>query len=1028
MALGRRLTSPLLVALLWAAQAGAQDATGTIRGRVLDAPSQQPLASVNVVVEGTNLGALTRDDGNFVVTGVPAGARRVRVTRIGYAPQTQDVTVTGGGSSEVNFSLDRQATVLQEVVSVGYGTQRREAITGSVATVDAEKANVGVVVNANQMIQGRVAGVNITQNSGEPGAGSQIRIRGGTSISASNEPLYVIDGVPIDNTPAEPGTIGIGGSPSLPRNPLNLINPNDIESITVLKDASSTAIYGSRAANGVILIQTKNGSRTARPAVDYDTYVAFAQPAKELDLLSGPEFDAYVRQQVALYATDSTKGLKPTALNNLGGRNTDWQDAVTRDYGFTHNHNLAFASGGQDTRYRASLNFMDQQGVLIVNGLRRYQGRLNATHEALEHKLRLGLNLNASQLNNIYIPTENDGGFEGGVLQNMVIFNPTQPVTRYDAGVKRDVYYEVGGGTQSVRNPVALANQIRDEGVSNRVLGNASLEADIWNGLTATSTLGIDRLQGTRRTYWPKNSPVGATPAGLARQAERENQLATFNALLKYQRNFADVHAFDVTGGYEYSIFEQNEFGAQAEAFISDATGFNNLGGGSNIIRPYSLRERWRLASFLSRANYGLMDRYFVTGVLRYDGSSRFPDENQWALFPAISGSWRISEESFFPKTFVNDLKIRAGWGLQGNPAVRPYAPLPLLEPTARYVFGNSAVTGIAPTRNPNPDLKWETTAQTNIALDYGFLDSRFTGSLEYYVKNTRDLLLEVDVPAPAFVNRRLENIGRVRNAGVEFSIEALAYQAANLEWSSGLTFEAERNKVIDIGKRVIPSGNISGQGQSGQYAQRIMTGYPLGTFFGAEYVGVNSAGQQIFADYDANGRRVGTTTTPNEDDFQVIGNANPDFTIGWRNNVNWRKFDLSMLVRGVFGNDVFNNTSLLFFSKSNILQSKNTLRGALSDGTNLKEPAKYSSRWIEDGSFVRISNLTLGYTFDVPGVGARLQNTRAYLSIDNLALFTDYSGYDPEVHTDVGLASRGIDYLKYPRTRTYSLGARFAF
>ena len=1026
MALGRCLTSAVAGLLLWTAQVGAQEATGTIRGRVVDGPSQQPLASVNVVIEGTQLGALTRDDGGFVVTGVPAGTQRVRVTRIGYAPQTREVAVAGGATAEIQFALERQATVLQEVVSVGYGTQRREAITGSVATVDAEQANVGVVVNPNQMIQGRVAGVNITQNSGEPGAGSQIRIRGGTSISASNDPLYVIDGVPIDNTPAEPQTIGIGGSPSLPRNPLNLINPNDIESITVLKDASSTAIYGSRAANGVILIQTKNGSRTARPAVDYDTYVAVALPAEELDLLSASEFRSFVQQQVALYQTDTTKGLKPTALNNLGSANTDWQDAVTRK-GWTHNHNLSFASGGQETRYRASINMMDQKGVMIVNGLRRYQGRLNATHEALDHKLRLGLNLNASQLNNIYIPMENEGGFEGGVLQNTVIFNPTQPITVFDNAMRQDVYYEVGAGTQSVRNPVALANQIRDEGVSNRILGNASLEADIWNGITASSTLGIDRLQGTRRTYWPRNSPVGATPAGLARQAERENQLATFNALLKYQQQFAGIHGFDLTGGYEYSIFQQDEFGAQAEAFISDVTGFNNLGGGSNIIRPYSLRERWRLASFLSRANYSLMDRYFLTGVLRYDGSSRFPDDNQWALFPAVSGSWRISEEAFFPKTIFSELKVRAGWGLQGNPAVRAYAALPLLEPTSRYVFGNSAVTGIAPTRNPNPDLKWETTAQTNIALDYGFLDQRFTGSLEYYIKNTRDLLLEVDVPAPAFVSRRLENIGRVRNSGVEFTLEAAVLQSPSLEWSSGLTFEAERNKVIDIGKRVIQSGQISGQGQSGQFSQRIMTGHPLGTFFGAEFVGVNAAGQQLFADYQ-NGQRVGTTTTPGEDDFQVIGDANPDFTIGFRNNVNWRKFDVSMLIRGVFGNDVFNNTSLVYFTKSNILQSKNTLRGALSDGTNLKEPAKYSSRWIEDGSFVRLSNITVGYTFDIPAAGARFQNTRVYLSGDNLLLLSDYSGYDPEVHTDVGLASRGIDYLKYPRSRTFSLGARVSF
>lgn len=1030
MVLVRYLIPALVGGLFWVVPLDAQQNTGTIAGRVIDGGSQQPIANATVLIEGTQRTTLTRTDGGFELTGVPTGAHRLRVARIGYAPQLQGVTVAAGATVSVQFALQQHIAVLEEVVVTGYGTQRREAITGSVASINPEAANVGVVPNVTDMIQGRAAGLNIVTNNGEPGANSQIRIRGGTSISASNEPLYVIDGVPINNVATEPEGIGIGGSPSLSRNPLNMLNPADIGSITILKDASATAIYGARAANGVVLIETKRGAAGAA-TMEYDAYVAMATPARYLDVLNGAEYRQFIQDQVAAGV------LNPVRLNTLGSANTDWERAVTRTAATT-NHNVSFAGGTDQTRYRASLNYLSQQGVVLGSGFQRYQGRLNASHQALNDRLRLSINLTASHVANDYLPYETEGGFEGGVFQNVAVFNPTQPVRVTDAA-GREVFYEIGPGRQSVRNPVALTEQIEDFGKTTRALGNVTTELELVPGLTAQFNVGADRSDATRRTYFPRESAVGAEWQGRARQVNRDNTSVTLQSLLTLQQQFGD-NGLDVVGGYEFNEYTTGEFGAEARNFLTDAFSFNNLAGGNDLVKPFSWREDSRLVSFFGRANYSLHDRYFLTGVLRYDGSTRFGAGNKWALFPALSASWRVSEEAFFGEGLISDLRLRAGWGLQGNPAVPPYASLILLEPRgdARYAFGDQQTTGVAPVRNPNPDLKWEETEQINVALDYGLLDDRLTGSIEYYVKNTRDLILDVPVPQPAAVGTRLENIGRIRNRGLELSLDAQVLSRSNMTLLAGLVFASERNEVVDLGGRLfIPTAFVSGQGQSGQVAQRILPGHPLGTFFGPEFVGVEQ-GRQLFNQYqverDAEGREisrelVGTTTTPGGDDFVVIGDANPDFALGLRSRGTIGNFDFSFLIRSEVGQDVFNNTALVYSTKSNALQDKNFLQSALADPDSINEPAKYSSRWIEDGSYARLQNLTVGYTFDLPAFVGQARTTRIYVSGDNLLLLTGYSGLDPEAHSQLpGLAVRGVDYLNYPRPRTFTAGLRVTF
>ena len=1028
MALARSVLTTFAAALCCASALGAQG-TGSVHGRVIDSTNSQGLPNVSVLVEGTPLGTLTRADGSFDLSGVSAGSHVIRARRIGYTARTAPVSVTAGSTANVDIRLVPQSTVLTEVVVTGYGTQRREAITGSVATVDAAQADKGVVTNATQLIQGHVTGVQIVQNSGEPGAGSQVRIRGGTSISASNEPLYVVDGVPLTNESTVAGAAGIGSiNPALPRNPLNSINPSDIENVTILKDASATAIYGSRGANGVVLIQTKRGVGGVTE-MEYEAYVGASTPAKTLGLLNGDEYRAFVKANVA--------DLGQSAVDQLGSANTDWEKEITHT-ALATNHNIAFSGGSTQTHYRASLNYFDQEGVVKSNGLRRYQGRLNAAHYAWDQKLRLGLNIMASRINNTFSPNENTGGFLGGLFTNMVIYNPTFPVYRADG-----TYYEMGcppsaqncvPSSQDVRNPYAMTQQLMDRAPENRVLGNVNATVQIFEDLSAQTTLGADNTNSTRQSFAPRASAVGAAYGGYARQAERSLQNTNFQQLLTYTPRFGSNQEFEVVAGYEYTKNDEQGFDVGMQNFITDAFGVDNLAGGAQTQSPpSSYHNESQLSSFFGRANYGFAHKYYLTGVLRRDGSSRLAPGHQWETFPAISGSWRLSEESFMRDILpgnMSNLALRLGWGKQGNQAVQPYQTQLLLrsDPGAAYPFGGVSVNGLRAAQVGNPDLKWETATQVNVGLDYGFLNDRLTGTLEFYQKNTKDLLLDVAVPQPAVVSTRIENVGSLRNRGFEGSLDGQLYHSGKTTLDGGLTFTLERNEVTSIGGvKYINTGGVSGQGQSNQYSQRIMVGEPIGTFFGPKFLFVNAQGQQVFSCKTGSPDCTnGQTTNPSDEDKVVLGSANPDFTVGLRNNGTWHNFDASWLWRGEFGGKVFNNTALVYASKADAKQGRNFLRSALSMPDAITEPAKFSSRWVESRTFTRLQNVTVGYL--VPTAYTYGRQTRVYVSGDNLLLFTGYSGYDPEVFTDSGLASRGIDYLVYPPSRRFTFGARVQF
>jgi len=1027
MAVTRSALAAVLGSFLLAAPLAAQAGTGSVSGRVIDSASNQPLVSVSVRVVGTTAGALTRNDGSFTIAGLRPGAAQLRATRIGFAARLQPVTIVAGQSVTANFVLTAQAAVLSDLIITGYGAQRREAITGSVSTVNADQANVGVIANANQLMQGRVAGLQMTTNNGEPGGGIQVRIRGGTSITASNDPLYVIDGVPLQNESPVAGAMINGVNAAIPRNPLNSINPNDIESITVLKDASATAIYGSRGANGVVLVQTKRGAR-GNSTLEYDTYIAASNAARHLDFLNGDQYRSFVTSQIAAGGLPATQA----ALN--GTANTDWERSILHT-GYATNHNIAFSGGTQQTNYRASLNYFDQKGVVIDNGLRRYQGRLNGHTSAIDGKINLDANLTASRVNNRYLAMENGGGFTGGVFTNVAIYNPTLPIQVLDTATNQMKFYE--GGDRGVRNPVALAEQIDDRAPENRILGNVTGTLLLMDGLTASTTLGADYTSSVRQTYVPRTSPLGAEFNGQAIQQERSLQNLNFQQLLTATPKLGDKQELEVVGGYEYSAFTNNGFTAEMRGFVTDAFQWNNLAAGTQTgsPAPWSYIQESKLVSFFSRANYGYNGKYYLTGVIRRDGSSKLAEGHKWSTFPAVSASWRMNNEDFMKSLPLSTLALRAGWGRQGNQAVQPYATQLLLRTDngAKYPFGGSApTTGLSASQVQNPDLKWETSDQVNVGLDWGIKNDKITGVIDFYQKTTKDLLLTVPVPQPAVVSTQIQNVGSVKNKGLEATLDARLYDAANKSLTSGLVLSVERNTVTDLGDApYIETGAVSGQGQSGRNAQRLIPGQPLGTFWGAKFLKVNGQGQQVFAcKAGSTGCTNGETIAPTGNDEMIIGNANPKFTLGFRSNGGWSHFDASWLWRGEFGKDVFNNTALVYATKGNAKSSRNFLASALSDPTGINEPAIYSSRWIENGRFIRLQNATVGYTFALPGLGGG-RTTRVYLSGDNLLLFTPYSGYDPEVFTDAsinGVATRGIDYLTYPRARTFTAGAHVAF
>jgi len=965
----------------------------TIKGKITQEDGSA-VAGVSVEDKNTKTGVTSDANGDYSVS-VPGPNSVLVFSNVGYANQG----IAVNNRSVINVQLVISNTKLNEVVVVGYGTQKAKDVTGSVVSLGAKEFNQGPQLSPQQLIQGKMAGVNIAQNSGKPGGSNTVRIRGGTSITASNEPLYVIDGVPISTSSVSRQPNLNAGDVSIldqePVNPLNTLNPADIENITVLKDASATAIYGSRGANGVIVITTKTGVAGA-VRTNYTTRFGIAHVTKQLEMLDAAGFRQAAKDR-RLSIIDSAS-------------NTNWQDLIFRT-ALSQDHNLSLSGGTANTQYRASVGYSTQEGIVLASKQNIGSARMNIRHKALDGKLDFDFRVTGAQINSKTAPISNTVGGESGtnMLYDAYVFNPTFPVYRPNGQFTQYSQFTV--------NPVSYADQIQDEAVTRRFLGNLSTTYKIIGPLSVNVNLGYTYQDIDRRNYIQKSSPLGNGFGGLANMTSTGDWSKLLETTLRFTREYGN-HSINAIAGYSYQYFVDEGNRAQASGFITDAFKWNSFQAARVISGVSTYKESNTLISYYGRFNYAFTDRYLITATIRRDGSSRFGSGNKWGIFPSGSFAWRVSNESFFPSnTAVNDLKFRVSYGITGNQEIGNLASLTTLgASTTGYVVGGTRRTVVLPSQYANPDLKWEQTAQLDIGADFEIFDGRIFGNIDYYKKKTSDLLLRFAVPSPSVVSTQLANVGSVQNQGVELTLGSRIIQNRDFSWRANANFSRNKNKVLSLSNSTYSTDKIEfapvqGSGLSGVTAQLITPGQPLGTFYGLKYNDVKSGVEQF------------------DSAKTIIGNAQPDFTFGFSNSFTYKNFDCQINLRGSVGNDILNLTALNLSYLSN-LPGKNVLRSALETGLDRLQPKKYSSRWIEDGTFLRMDNLTLGYTFNLPSVKV-LNNTRVYITGQNLFVITNYSGQDPEVNSNVagsGAAPIGIDYLGYPKSRSFTIGASLNF
>ena len=970
-----------------ATQQTQQDVTGKVKNAKGEA-----LPGVTIIVKGTTNGTVTDVDGNYNLKGIPSNATLV-FSFIGM--ESQEIPVAG--QTQINVTMKESSIGLNEVVAIGYGTMKKSDLTGSVTSVNSEDFNKGPQLTTQELIQGKISGVNISQNSGKPGGSNTIRVRGGTSIGASNDPLYVIDGVPISTSDVGRSNVGNYSTNIFdqePTNPLMTLNPNDIESVTVLKDASATAIYGSRGANGVIMITTKKG-KAGRAQVSYDVSAGFSKVEKTLDVLSA---DQYRKEVNALGLSLDDKGA-----------NTNWQDEIYRT-AFQQSHYISLTGGNDNTNYRASLGYGTQEGIMLASSLEQENMRVNINHNELDGKLNFDLRMNYGNNFADQSAISNTVGSEFGSTMNYeaYVFNPTYPV--YDSNGD---YYHI---PPFRINPVSYSTQVTDQRTNARFLGNLATTYQIIKPLSVKVNLGYNKQTIDRNSYISKNNPQGEGSGGYASVQKLGDYSKLLETILTFNKTFGK-HTINAIAGYSYQYFKNEGLRNTAKGFLSDEFKWYSLQAASSIESVTSYEESNKLISEYARANYNYDNRILLTATVRRDGSSRFGSGNKWGVFPSGAASWRISQEKFFHSAKISDLKLRASYGVTGNQEIGSYNSISTLGASSSgYLVGGNRVTIVLPQQYANPDLKWEQTAQLDLGLNFGFFDQRLFGSIDYYRKKTTDLLLEIPVPSPSPIRTQLANVGSLENKGIEFEINGRIVEKPDFIWNANFNVSANKNKILSLSNdkwqgKDMKTAPAQGQGLSGTFTQLITPGEPLGTFYGLKFTGIKDGVEQFATDQ------------------QIIGNARPDFTFGLTNSFTYKNWDLAINFRGSVGNDVYNATANNLAYLGN-LPGRNVLTEAISSAVTADQPKQFSSRWIENASFVRLDNLTLGYNFNIKNTF--LSNARLYVTGQNLLLITGYSGLDPEVNSDVsggsGVLPLGIDYLAYPKAKTISLGANITF
>ncbi|MCU0445976.1 MAG: TonB-dependent receptor [Microscillaceae bacterium] len=953
------------------------------------------LPGVSVYVKGTTKGTITDGEGKYTLSGVPEGAT-LTIQAVGYL--SQDIAV--GAGSTLDIELAEDVTRLNEVVVVGYGTQLKKDVTGSVTALTTKDFNPGPITNPLQQLNGRAAGVNINQVGNEPGVTPNIRIRGVTSLisDGANDPLVVVDGVQ--------GNLGL----------LNQIPPSEIESIDILKDASATAIYGSRGASGVILVTTKRGQEGST-SIEYSGVFSVETIAKSLDVMNA---DQYRSAAQSLGITDFDRG-----------GNTNWLDQVSRT-GNTQTHNLAFGGGNKNFNYRASGTAILQKGIIENSGSENFIGRVQATQRGFNDKLTLTYNLNLATLDRDF----NGPGAIGGVFST----RPTNPVFAQDGS------YDFDNTLFSYTNPVARVREIIDTDKTNSLFGSMKLDYEVIDGLTAT-VFGSWRL--TDRTYKNYESRIatfgGRSNNGIGIRETNRSDERLFNFILNYRKVFGK-HSLDAifVNEWQKGVFEGNRI--RGIGFPNDILGADAIQNAElypsdpNDPNPRSYKNDRTLSSFLGRVNYSFDDKYLLTASFRRDGSSVFGANNRWANFISASAAWRISQESFMKNQKIfQDLKIRVGFGITGNQnGLDPLGSVLRSAATGQTFFGGNLINNYSITQNANPDLKWETRQMFNAGIDFTMLNNKLSGTIDGFYGTTTDLLFEFrGLPVPPFlVDRIRANVGEIVNQGLELSLNYRLLDTKDLTVSLGGNFTTIRTRVTSL-QGTLPSYNdyaldddniawggedIIGVGGQNNDMSYLIVGQSLGTFYLFKHAGIDDNGRQIIVDLNGNGR---IDQGRESGDRYIAGQALPKFTYAFTPSIRYKNFDLNMVIRGAYGHKVY-NVQRARLSLLNRVGQSNVMSDALSIGMRNVADESASDFWLEDGGFTRLENLTIGYNMNTANMGV-IKNLRLSFTTNNLFVISGYRGIDPEIRNNGGNGA-GLDTGIYPRTRNFAVGLNVTF
>jgi TonB-dependent starch-binding outer membrane protein SusC len=1002
--------------------------TKTVTGKVTDSKGEA-IPSATVTVKGTSNSTSTAADGSFSIN-VPSGSRTLVISSVGF--DSKEVAV----SDNMNITLETKNAALNEVVVIGYGTRKVKDATGSVASITAKDFNKGQISTPEQLFQGRTPGVTVTPSSGEPGAAATINIRGTSAIRGNQQPLYIVDGVPLDGGGTTGSSAGAEGA-TTPKNPLMFINPNDIESISILKDASSAAIYGARGANGVIIITTKSG-KGSKGSWNFGVTTSISKTASRYDLLNKDEFLRGAYNMNVLQGTDPALAAQSVKALDFGS-NVDWQDQIFRT-AISQNYNLGWGFARNKMSLRLSGSYDNQQGIVKNSSLKRLTGRANFTKTFFTDKLKLEATANYSNLKNSYIANTNNAGYLGSLIGATIRFNPTYPIKD-----PTGLYFFPANGD---RNPVAMLDYIDDKDNINRFLTNISLSYKIVEGLTFKTTFGYDFADGQRTSYTDprlKNAgdnqtrvfgvSYGNGTEGNGRAAVANNVSKNFliENLLTYNKVFNQKHDINAILGQSFQRTQIESDGtvywglntpvaAASDVFVKETGNFKN--NAALFVPDFSRAE---LNSYFGRINYTFDDRYLLTATVRADGSSRFGKNNRYGVFPAFGAKWKILNEKFagsLSKVF-GEFSIRANWGIIGSQdGLGAYSAQNLVQ---TFITSNPGVTpvttGSITLNQGNDNLKWEEATTTSIALDWASANRRLSGTIEVYNTNRKNLIFFGPTPggfsATSFYYQNLP--GLVNNQGLEFTLNYQIVKSSKFNWdvSYNMTFMSNVVKDLPAGLSLL-TGEVNGPGLTGAYAQKIENGSPLFSWYMQEFTGYNAEGKPTYV-LNKSG------TAP---DLRLVGkSALPTFNAGLTNNFNIGRWNASLFINAVAGNYVYNNTANAHFLAGILKNGGNVTKDVITSGENPLSPGSPSTRYLEKGDFLRLANAVIGYDFKIKSKAIKSFNLN--ISGQNLLLITNYSGLDPEVNIDKqlnNLPTRGFDYASYPRPMTFNIGLNIGF